>query len=431
MAVKVPSLLHKMSASAQKAWYKKHGMEMPAKEKSAATAGKMKAPEPKKVEPAAVSNKPKTAREISMERQKAYYAKGGRKPIGAGGSGGHSSMAGVGQSSAKEIIKGIKAGINPKVALVRYTNEEMSPAEKEKKRRIFNLKLQLMKKAANTKDRAKPSKVVEPRSSLNPAVDMKLNPRSVNTPYGQYKEEVAIEEGKMKDIVTDRQETERSSNKSTAEVKNMSYGKKLAKAIMAKQSKRPIAQQMGEEVKDVADVGEYDYEGDMAKSQLRSILANAKRMHDMLEENTNLPEWVQSKITLAEDYILTAANYMEGEMNEEVEQIDEVDVKSKPVLHKGKEIGETGIDAEASPGVGKWYAKHHKSGMNTAGFDSRKEAESEVRAAHGLDEEAEGSAPTTPKEKELAKHHGDPNKITYGDVIKARLKSAAAKKMGK
>jgi hypothetical protein len=67
-----------------------------------------------------------------------------------------------------------------------------------------------------------------------------------------------------------------------------------------------------------ADQGEYDYEGDMAKSQLRSIMANAKRMHDMLEENTNLPEWVQSKITLAEDYISTAANYMEGEMNEEM-----------------------------------------------------------------------------------------------------------------
>ena len=66
------------------------------------------------------------------------------------------------------------------------------------------------------------------------------------------------------------------------------------------------------------DKGEYDYEGDMAKSQLRSILVNAKRLHDMLEENTNLPEWVQSKITLAEDYILTAANYMEGEMNEEM-----------------------------------------------------------------------------------------------------------------
>ena len=72
--------------------------------------------------------------------------------------------------------------------------------------------------------------------------------------------------------------------------------------------------------------GEYDYEGDMAKSQLRSIMHNSKMLHDLLEDNTNLPEWVQSKITLAEDYILTAANYMRGEMDrmdEEVEQIDE------------------------------------------------------------------------------------------------------------
>jgi len=42
MAVKVPPLLHKMSASAQKAWYKKHGMEMPKAEtgRSAAQAKK-------------------------------------------------------------------------------------------------------------------------------------------------------------------------------------------------------------------------------------------------------------------------------------------------------------------------------------------------------------------------------------------------------
>lgn len=38
----------------------------------------------------------------------------------------------------------------------------------------------------------------------------------------------------------------------------------------------------------------------------------------MLDDTTNLPEWVQSKITLAEDYISTASNYMQSEMNEEV-----------------------------------------------------------------------------------------------------------------
>ena len=61
------------------------------------------------------------------------------------------------------------------------------------------------------------------------------------------------------------------------------------------------------------DPGEYDYEGDMAISQLKSIMRNAESLLSMLEPNSNLPEWVQSKITLAEDYIVTAHNYMMGE----------------------------------------------------------------------------------------------------------------------
>jgi hypothetical protein len=69
-------------------------------------------------------------------------------------------------------------------------------------------------------------------------------------------------------------------------------------------------------IKEAKEKTEYDYEGDMAMSQLKSIIANSQRMHDMLSDDTNLPEWVQSKITLAEDYISTASNYMQGEMNE-------------------------------------------------------------------------------------------------------------------
>ena len=77
---------------------------------------------------------------------------------------------------------------------------------------------------------------------------------------------------------------------------------------------------------------EYDYEGDMAMSQLKSIIANSQRMHDMLSDDTNLPEWVQSKITLAEDYISTAANYMQGEMNEEKRGLwDNIHAKRKRI----------------------------------------------------------------------------------------------------
>ena len=37
----------------------------------------------------------------------------------------------------------------------------------------------------------------------------------------------------------------------------------------------------------------------------------------MLKDTTNLAEWVQSKITKAEDYISTVADYMTAEMNEQ------------------------------------------------------------------------------------------------------------------
>jgi len=75
---------------------------------------------------------------------------------------------------------------------------------------------------------------------------------------------------------------------------------------------------VSEAVKDKFDIGEYDQEGDMAKSDLRSIMANAKELHDMIGDADNLPEWCQNKITLAEDYISTVANYLTAEMSEEV-----------------------------------------------------------------------------------------------------------------
>jgi hypothetical protein len=71
------------------------------------------------------------------------------------------------------------------------------------------------------------------------------------------------------------------------------------------------------------DSREYDYEGEMVIGQLKRMINASERLHKLLKPDTNLPEWVQSKITLALDYIETASSYVEGEMNEEV-QIDEL-----------------------------------------------------------------------------------------------------------
>lgn len=134
MPVKVPPLLHKMSVSAQKAWYKKNNMEMPSSKpdeitgKSAAAAKKIKLLPRKAPEVTAGS-----IRAINAARQKAYLAKGGRQPIGATGSGGSNVMAGSNMSTAKGIIAGIKAGYNPKVSLNPYQN---STSDEKKKKKV-------------------------------------------------------------------------------------------------------------------------------------------------------------------------------------------------------------------------------------------------------------------------------------------------------
>jgi hypothetical protein len=72
------------------------------------------------------------------------------------------------------------------------------------------------------------------------------------------------------------------------------------------------------------DSHEYDYEGEMSLNQLKQMEHHIGELKSMLKPDTNLPEWVQLKITLACDYIQTAADYLSGEMKEEAEQIAEM-----------------------------------------------------------------------------------------------------------
>lgn len=116
------------------------------------------------------------------------------------------------------------------------------------------------------------------------------------------------------------------------------------------------------------DSREYDYEGDMAKSQLRAIIANAQQVHDMLDDNTNMAEWVQSKITLAADYISTVADYMMAEVKEEFELDEAIKLGAKVMIHApGKSYhGKTGRVGEirhgAFKGAAKTYTVDHDGG---------------------------------------------------------------------
>ena len=71
---------------------------------------------------------------------------------------------------------------------------------------------------------------------------------------------------------------------------------------------------------DHADSGEYDYEGDQAKDQLNTIVRAAQRLNGLLDDNENMPEWVQMKVTLAADYLDTAADYIDSNQEPELEE---------------------------------------------------------------------------------------------------------------
>lgn len=72
----------------------------------------------------------------------------------------------------------------------------------------------------------------------------------------------------------------------------------------------------GKKLKEAKDEGEYGYEGEMAMSQIKSIMNHSSQLMKILKPDSDLPEWVQSKITLAADYIQTAADYYATEISE-------------------------------------------------------------------------------------------------------------------
>lgn len=82
---------------------------------------------------------------------------------------------------------------------------------------------------------------------------------------------------------------------------------------------------MLEEAVKAIDSGEYDYEGQMSRTQLQTILRNSKDLIDMLSDEENMPEWVQSKITLAQDYISSVRDYLQSreELDEQFDLIEE------------------------------------------------------------------------------------------------------------
>lgn len=81
------------------------------------------------------------------------------------------------------------------------------------------------------------------------------------------------------------------------------------------QRKSKLMTKEGED--DPAEKGEYDREGDMALDDIDTIESAANELQSIIDADDNLPEWVQSKINKAMDYLDTARDYMAAQGNDQ------------------------------------------------------------------------------------------------------------------
>jgi hypothetical protein len=126
-----------------------------------------------------------------------------------------------------------------------------------------------------------------------------------------------------------------------APVPDRKYIKGTPENKALKAARKPINGMPTNKIKEAKDPAEYDQEGDMAKTQLRSIKYHADELHEMLSDNDNLPEWVQSKLTLAQDYLQTVCDYMYSK--------DEVNEESKAVTVKVNHAGDAPHEEKWEP----------------------------------------------------------------------------------
>jgi len=134
--------------------------------------------------------------------------------------------------------------------------------------------------------------------------------------------------------------------------------------------------------------GEYDQEGDMAKDDLQSLAMAAKELHSILGDNENLPEWVQSKITKALDYINSSNQYMHQQKND-AEPVAEKAVSKKQQRFMGMVHAAQKGEKPSSKAVSK-----------AAKSMGKKDAEDFAKTKHkGLPEKVKEADAEAPKEK--------------------------------
>jgi hypothetical protein len=114
------------------------------------------------------------------------------------------------------------------------------------------------------------------------------------------------------------------------------------------QRKSKLMTKEGED--DPAEKGEYDREGDMALDDIDTIESAANELQSIIDADDNLPEWVQSKINKAMDYLDTARDYMAAQGNDEKPMMEKAVSKDQAVAARIARAVQKG-EADPEPGT--------------------------------------------------------------------------------
>ena len=196
-------------------------------------------------------------------------------------------------------------------------------------------------------------------------------------------------------------------------------------------------------VAEAKDAGEYDYEGAMAKTQLQTICRNAEALKDMLDDDENLPEWVQAKITKAEDYITTSLDYLKStdELEEEI-SLDEVLSKNSTAgswIHDFIHSDNPKFDGKSKAqrmqmALAAYYAMQKRSRTkNEDSVDPQAATQSPADGANGGETLARGEKPPSPKKsiKRVIKELHSASRQVQEDLYDWEKDDKAAKPYGK
>ena len=149
----------------------------------------------------------------------------------------------------------------------------------------------------------------------------------------------------------------------------MDKREKVAKAIEKDNPDMPMGKKMAIATNVAKGVqmenDEYDNEGGMALSQLRTAKSAVEDLMASIKEMDNLPEWVQSKLTKAVDYMDSVRDYMASEEGKEPVEESMARARADARRHMGGRGAQRGmaplkkdVDNDATDGDRKAASKH-------------------------------------------------------------------------